>query len=91
MPLSEAEKILSNQLASQKRYTVTECELKYVCRTTSKAEERYYEPMWCFTLEQYPGQSLSFKRNLTAYVNAITGKVFLYDMSLGQLSELSSN
>ncbi len=86
--LSQAEKLLAKQLAPKKKYTVTECELKYVCRTVDKAQERYYEPMWCFTLEQYPSQSLDFKRSLTAYVNAVTGKVFLFDMDSCSLSEL---
>ena len=88
--LSEAEKALAKALAPNRKYTVTECELKYVCRTTAKADERYYEPMWSFILEQYPGRSLDFKIDLTAYVNAVTGKIFLFDMQTGELSELST-
>lgn len=91
VPLSEAERILSKELAPNKKYTVTECELKYVCRTTANAKERYYKPMWSFTLEKYPNRSLDLKINLTAYVDAVSGKVFMFDMQTGQLSELSSN
>ena len=91
VPLSEAERILSKELAPNKKYTVTECELKYVCRTTANAKERYYKPMWSFTLEQYPNRSLDLKINLTAYVDAMSGEVFMFDMQTGQLSELSTN
>ena len=85
IPLSEAEQILSDTLAPNASYTVSECELKYCCLVDPSENNEYlnYEPMWSFTLDNYEGENYGpqYLKYKTAYVNALTGEVIYYDMN----------
>lgn len=81
IPLSEAEDILSKELAPNVNYTVSECELKYCCKTgysELNEGEATFRPAWSFTVRQYPDKVFHIKY-ITAYVDAQTGEVFVFD------------
>jgi hypothetical protein len=88
VPLSEAENILSDYLAPNVNYNISECELKYCCRTHADAETLEYKPMWSFTLTQYSAfNGYTYLSYMTAYVDAVSGDVVLYDMNNQQIYE----
>ena len=89
IPLSEAEKLASRELAPNLKYTVSEADLKYVCKTRQGEDVRIYRPMWSFTLKAYPPVESSrdlFPR-LVCFVDAADGTVYLSDGFKGELSE----
>lgn len=78
IPLSEAENMLSEYLAPQRTYEVTEAALKYVCITEMNAECNY-RPMWCFTLLEYDWDYVDYLPTITACVDVQSGEIFVYD------------
>lgn len=84
IPLSEAENLLSDYLAPLRTYNVTECELKYCCKREDMfTKEETWRPMWSFTLFEYNKSKLSVVLpKITAYVDAISGEVFVFDSDL---------
>ena len=82
IPLSEAEKMAAEILADKAEYTVTECELKYVCITNVDNSNSQYKPMWVFTLKEENSEKYSYSSNnfdkMNFYIDAATGDYYLY-------------
>ena len=83
IPLSEAEKTLADVLAYKAEYTITECELKYVCITYMENNNPQYRPMWAFTLKEknseryvYAGENFD---KIGFYIDAVTGDYYYVD------------
>ena len=82
IPLTKSVELLSQALAPNTKYTVTECELKYVCITNYKDNNIYMHPMWTFVIDERssdeyePGDDYFGKT--TAYIDALTGEHFMF-------------
>ena len=88
IPLSEAEKIASDSLAPEHKYTVTECELKYVCLISDIHDKSYFKPMWVFVIDEY-GENNEFMSGsnnfpkIKLYIDALTGDSMIYENNFG--------
>ena len=82
IPLSDAEKMAAEILADKAEYTVTECELKYVCITNVDNSNSQYKPMWVFTLKEENSEKYNYSSNnfdkMNFYIDAATGDYYLY-------------
>ena len=82
IPLTKSVELLSQALAPYTKYTVTECELKYVCITNYKDNKIYMHPMWTFVIDERssdeyePGDDYFGKS--TAYIDALTGEHYMF-------------
>jgi len=87
MPLSKAEKTVSESLAPNTSFSVYEVGLRYCCIFGVKDMEREYRPMWCFTLSDrhkgINGNTMQFFPRITAYVDALNGDVYYCDSQQG--------
>lgn len=81
IPLSEAEKLASQNLAPNITGTVSEAALEYVCVTDQKEQVHTFRPMWCFTLDNYDPffKSMELFPRRMIYVDAINGKTYYSD------------
>ena len=81
-PLSEATDTLSNQLAPNYKYKVSNVSLKYVNLSECAQVDSELRPMWCYTLDEYSGgfgDPSNFFQTQNAYVDAQNGNVYLVD------------
>ena len=83
IPLSEAEKMAAEILADKAEYTVTECELKYVCITYAENTDPKYRPMWTFTLKEINSERYVYAGDnfdkIVFYIDAVTGDYYYAD------------
>ena len=82
IPLSEAEKLLTEKLAPTMKADVTEAELRYCSVFRIEDERRICRPMWCFVLKEYSeGRQAAFTPfpKATAYIDAVDGTLYYCD------------
>ncbi len=92
IPLSEAEKLAAKSLAPYISYTVTGCELKYVCITHQKPDKTIFKPMWVFVIDEYKDND-EYQSGIDAfpkmqlYIDAVTGESMIYEPHMALAKE----
>ena len=90
IPLSDAEKLAAEAIAPNTAYTVTGCELKYVCITHQKPDKTVFKPMWVFVIDEYKDND-EYQSGMDAfpkmqlYIDALTGKSMIYEKYYGMV------
>lgn len=95
MSFDEAVQKLTDTLAPNMDFTVSEASLRYCCYYTYEADNRVYtyRPMWTFTLKEQKdrGGSLQYLRpRIMGYVDAINGDVYYSDYERHYIEKCSA-
>lgn len=88
IPLSDAEKLAAEAIAPYTAYTVTDCELKYVCITHQEPDKTVFKPMWVFVIDEYKNNDEYLRGNnnftkMQLYIDAVSGESMIYENHYG--------
>ena len=77
--------VVSDYLASESDYTVTEIGIRYCTLRTTKSTQRTRKPYWRIILTEKIGSDLHARDVRATYVDMVSGDIYVYDDSRGEM------
>ena len=77
--------VVSEYLASESNYTVTEIGIRYCTLTDKNTKQNTKRPYWRIILKEMIGDDLHARKARAAYVDMVSGDIYLFDDYLCQM------